>query len=259
MDVESDRRLWSITARGLSECLSALFKRGIQSSSIRELQKNLRENAIYPARDFAHLCSPEPPDVFFTYDSRQNFVEIQEIVWQTFDFAAMELRKRRPDLIGEDLEPLISDGIRLWVDFVFIDQSARDIRQELTVLPQLVNLVKVHYVLGSTPLERAWCCYEIALFNQQCVSKGNNLKSFIAPMRTIYFGWDAVLTTEVEDKLYIEQSISSTFPNGLEGFTEVMNQANAVAVLALTEGAVYYTPDSMNNLWTAVEKWYDRS
>ncbi len=257
--MNTDRRMWSVTAKGLSQCVGELLRAGFGSSSVRELQMKLKEKGVYPARDLAPLCSPEPPDVFFTYDSRQNFVDIQQIAWQAFDFAAEELRKCRPNLRNADLEPLISDGIRLWVDFLFIDQSARDIPEELTALPQLLNNVDVHYVLGSTPLERAWCCYEIALFNSACVlNDGEKLRSFIAPSRTIYHGWEVVATTEVEDKRFIENEIRNTFPNGFEGFTSVMNQANALAVLALTEESVHYTPDSMANLRKSVQDWFDR-
>ena len=108
-------------------------------------------------------------------------------------------------------------------------------------------------------MERAWCCYEIALFNKRCVSDDSaKLRSFVAPSRTIYHGWDAVATTEIEDKSYIEKEITGNFPKGFEGFNEVMNQANAVAILALTERNEFNTPDALDNLGNSVEKWFDR-
>ena len=164
MTENDDRRMWSITARGLSEFVSDLLKRGIRSTSVRALQKIFKDQRIYPARDFAHRCEPAPPDAFFTYHSAANFIDIQEIVWRTFDFAAQQLRARRPDLNEVDLESMIAGGIRFWVDFMFIDQGARDIRRELDVLPLLLKGAQAHFVLGEQPLTRAWCCYEIALF-----------------------------------------------------------------------------------------------
>jgi hypothetical protein len=149
MNKDVDRRQWSITPRGLSEFVGDLARQGITSTSVMTLHRIFKERGIYPARDFADRCKPVPPDAFFTYHSAQNFVDIQEIVWQAFDFAILQLREQRPDLKDVDLEPLIADDITLWVDFIFIDQSARDIRRELDVLPALLNGAKAHFVLGT--------------------------------------------------------------------------------------------------------------
>jgi len=262
MNENVDRRMWSITARGLSEFVGDLLHIGINSTSVRALQKTFKDREIYPARDFAHRCESLPPDAFFTYHSTENFVDIQEIVWQAFDFAAQQLRERRPDLDAMDFEPVIADGIRLWVDFMFIDQGARDIRQELDVLPLLLNGARAHFVLGKQPLTRAWCCYEIALFNQRCATAtadSPSLQSFIAPTKSIYFGWDDTKTTEVEDKAFIEARIRSSFPNGFEGFDHVMNQANATAVLWLTESTPTFTPAALKSLAKAAEIWFTRT
>ena len=259
MNAMEDRRMWSITAKGLYDCLSELFRLGIPSCSVRDLQKILRENKIYPARDFAYLCSEKPPDAFFTYESRLNYVEVQEIVWKTFDFTAKNFIDRNPGLMDESLERLISRGIRLWVDFIFINQSARNINEELEVLPKLLDNVDAHFVLGETPLERAWCCYEIALYNRKYLTEnGVNLRSFVAPSRTIYHGWELVVATEANDKLNIERSINNIFPKGFEDFTMIMNQANAVSAMTYAWGNAFFTPDSLDSLNEAMKKWYER-
>jgi hypothetical protein len=242
-------------------CFLALC-RVVDSISVRALQKTLKDRGIYPARDFAHRCEPIPPDSFFTYHSAENFVDIQEIVWRAFDFAAQQFRARHPDLDEVDFEPMIADGIRLWVDFVFIDQGARDIRRELDVLPLLLNGAQAHFVLGEQPLSRAWCCYEIALFNQRCATataQGLPLRSFIAPTTSLYFGWESTETTEAEDKAFIEDHIRSRFPNGFEGFDQVMHQANATAVLSKTESAPSYPPAALDSLAKAAELWFTRA
>lgn len=262
MNDKIDRRIWSITARGLSEFIGDLFELGIYSNSARFLQMALKDQGIYPARDFAHRCQPVLPDVFLTYHSTQNFVDIQEIVWQAFGFAAQQVRARRPDLDAVDFESTIADGINLWVDFIFIDQGARDIRSELDVLPLLLKEAKAHFVLGDQPLTRAWCCYEIALFNQHCATATKEdlpLQSFIAPTTSIYWGWDHTETTEKADKAFIGDHIRSSFPNGFEGFEHVMQQANATAVLSLTESAPYYTPAALDSLGNAAEIWFTRA
>jgi hypothetical protein len=260
MNEAVDRRMWSTTARGLSEFVADLQRLGIGSSSVRALQKTFKERGIYPARDFAHRCKAAPPDAFLTYHSAQNFVEIQEIVWKAFDFAADQLRARHPDLRAVDLESMIADGIRLWVDFLFIDQGARDLRKELDALPLLLEGASAHFVVGGLPLTRAWCCYEIALYNQCCATAGEQLlRSLIAPSKHIYFGWQDVETSDPADKLFIGDHIVTRFPNGFEGFNSVMQQANATAVLPLTAGSIWYTPAALDALGEAAELWYART
>jgi hypothetical protein len=268
MSQETDKRMWSTTPKRLSEFVGALLRGGIPSTSVRNLQKGFRENRIYPARDFPQFCVSARPDAFFSYHSAQNFVDLQEIVWKAFDFAAQQLMYKRPDLTQSDLEPMISDEVRLWVDFMFIDQSARDLREELDVLPRLLQGASAHFVLGNEPLTRAWCCYEIALFNQRLAEadvppfpgmQGQRLLSYIAPSRNLYFGWEGTETSEIDDKTFIAERISAAFPGGFDGFNNIMSQANSIAVLPLTEGTLWTTPAADDNLRKAAEAWYTRS
>lgn len=255
MDQNPDRRRWSTTPKRLSAFVGALLNAGIPSTSVRALQLGFREHNFYPARDLPQFCVPEPPDVFFTYHSAQNYVDIQEIVWNAVGFAANLLRQARPDLDEDALEPMISDCVRLWVDFMFIDQAARDIRKELEILPELLHTARAHFVLGHTPLTRAWCCYEIALFNEG----SEHLKGYIAPSPNFYLGWERTDVTEPEDKAFIQEAIESSFPGGFAGFDHVMAQANSVAVLPLTEGTVWSTPAADANLVEAAEAWFARA
>jgi hypothetical protein len=268
MSQETDKRMWSTTPKRLSEFVGALLRAGIPSTSVRNLQRGFQEHGVYPARDFPQFCVPARPDAFFSYHSAQNFVDVQQIVWQAFHFAAEQLRHSRPDLAQTDLDPTISDGVRLWVDFMFIDQSARDLREELDVLPQLLQGAGAHFVLGSKPLMRAWCCYEIALFNQGLAEAdaptfpgmpGQRLRSYIAPSRNFYVGWEGTETSEIDDKTFIAERISAAFPGGFDGFNHIMAQANSVAVLPLTEGTTWSTPAADDNLRKAAESWYMRS
>jgi hypothetical protein len=272
MDPQTERRMWSTTPKRLSAFVDALFKMGILSTSVRNLQKVFKERGIYPARDFPQFCTAEAPDAFFSYHSAENFVNVQEIVWQTFDYAARQLQRKRPGLTPEALEPMIADGIRLWVDFMFIDQSARDLREELTILPRLLQGVSTHFVLGSQTLMRAWCCYEIALFNQSFAAadtpqlsgpellEGPGIRSFFAPTRAFYLGWEKAETSDPEDKAFIEERISTAFPSGFDGFDRIMAQANTIATLQFAEvGTVRTTPAANENLDKAVENWYKRS
>lgn len=263
-----DRRLWSTTPRRLSAFVGALLETGIPSAPVRTLHRAFREHKFYPARDLPQFCVPEPPDVFFSYHSSQNFVDIQEIVWRAGDYAARLLARGRPDLTAADLEPLIADGVRLWVDFMFIDQAARDLRTELEALPVLLRGAGAHFVLGTQPLTRAWCCYEIALYNRHLTRADESdfpagvrapvLRSYVAPSRSFYTGWDRAETTEADDKTFIAERIRSSFPGGFDGFDAVMAQANTLAVLPLTEGTTWATPAADENLLRAAETWYRR-
>jgi hypothetical protein len=255
----ADLRLGSVTPRGLSAFVGEMARRGVPSTSARYLQQVLQANDVYPARDFAEHCHPLPPDIFITYHSSQNYIDVQELVWQTGDFAAKLLIERRPDLAVENLEPFIAGGIRFWVDFLFIDQTSRNIRGELDALPVLLHHAKAHMVFGDEPLSRAWCCYELAEFNRRAATDADQpLLSFIAPSRNIYFGWDATQTSDADDKAFIEDSIRSGFPGGFAGFESVMQQANLTAAVSLAEGRGLYPPAALESLAAAAESWYER-
>ena len=258
-----------MTPRRLIALVEVLLRRGMpRNTTVRELQLTFREQGIYPAGDDPEYFVPGPPDAFFTYHSAQSVIDIEGIVIQACQYAVRMLTRRRPELADQDMTALIYDGIRIWVDFLFIDQSARDIREELTVLPRLLESARAHFVLGTKPLMRAWCCYEIALFNQHLlradVSRfpglpGAQLRSFIAPTRSFHLGWERTETTEPDDKSFIGERIETTFPGGFEGFNQIMSQANSVAVLSLAEGGTWSTPAADENLFQAAEAWYARS
>lgn len=263
---DGDRRGWSTTPRRLSEFVGALLEVGIPSTSVRDLQRGFQANGFYPARDLPQFCLPEPPDVFFSYHSAQNFVDVQEIVWKAIGYAAGLLAQSRPDVAREDLHAMVAD-VRLWVDFMFIDQAARDIREELTILPELLRGARAHFVLGDMPLTRAWCCYELALFNEHLVAgdtpglagmPGAELRSYIAPSPRVYLGWDRTNTTEEADKAFIGEQIANDFPDGFQGFDHVMAQASSVALLPLTEGTTWTTPAADAHLLRAAEGWHSR-
>jgi hypothetical protein len=267
MSQSTDRRMWSTTPKRFSAFVESLIQPFPAGASARTVQRAFKEHGIYPARDGPEFCVPAAPDVFFSYHSAQNFLEIEEIVLKTIRHASEELVRHRPDLPLEEVLQTFWDGVRLWVDFMFIDQSARDLREELEVLPQLLRNATAHFVLGTEPLMRSWCCYEISLYNQELAKtdpqfaaglEGPRLRSFIAPSQSFYIGWENTETSEVEDKVFIAERISSTFPGAFEGFNYVMAQANSVAVLPLTEGTTWSTPAADDSLIRAAEAWYAR-
>jgi len=263
----ADRRMWSTTPRRLSAFVGSLRQAFPDTMTVRNLQRAFQESDVYPARDGPEFCVPAAPDVFFSYHSAQNFIELQEIVLHAIRHASRELVRYRPDLAIEDVQLLFWDNVRLWVDFMFINQSARDLREELDVLPNLLRNATAHFVVGTQPLMRAWCCYEIALYNQEMAEadpqfegglQGPQLRSFIAPTRSFYLGWERTETSEVDDKAFIAERISANFPGAFKGFNYIMAQASSVAVLPLSEGTTWTTPAADDTLMRAAEAWYTR-
>ena len=266
MRTEGDPRMGSITARNLFGLLQELRMRGIRASTIKELHHALAEAGVYPARDFGHLCDSRPPDGFFTCQSSQELQNVVLNAGRAMRFAAVEVLPRLEGVSVDDLYAAFLDSVRLWFDFVFIDQTARNLRQELAALPELLEGVDAHFVIGERPLERVWCCYEIALSNRHLahdirstpVNPASTLRSFVNPTLVVYHGWDLAEVTEPDDKAFIEERIRETFPDGLEGFHRVMHEANAQAVLSTTEAGASYPPAALESLVKAGERWWSR-
>src|SRR5450432_393592 len=114
--MEEDMRLWSTNLRGLIDFHEWLLKNGVPSTSARYVQQVLKHNSVYPARDFPKLFTSDPPDAFFTYHSSHNFVDIENLILETCNFAARNLLTLRPEAASQNLEGFVSDGIRLWID-----------------------------------------------------------------------------------------------------------------------------------------------
>lgn len=254
-----DRRHWSTTARGLSAIVGELQRRGMPATSVRVVQQIMGRQGIYPARDFAEHVTAEPPDVFFTYHSAHHLLEIPGAVWRALDVAADQLRRRLPELQWADFEDFVGDEIRLWIDFVFIDQSARDLRAELDVLPRLLDKAAAHFVMGYRPLTRAWCAYEIALFNRRAADGDPSpLRSLVDRTLSPYRGWEHTETSEPGDKRFMEERIHGAFPGAFDGFNRVMQRVNDSVALQTVEGESSYEPSALEALGVAAEAWHRR-
>jgi len=137
---EPDRRLWCTTPRSLSLIVGELLDRGHRSADVHSLAQGLREAQSYPARDFAQHCLPRRPDLFVTYNWDENFVDLQEAIHSGMRGIASMIHANRPELERERIDRLCLDGIGIWIDFLFIDQNARDVLAEVnTVVPQAID------------------------------------------------------------------------------------------------------------------------
>lgn len=274
----TDSRLWCCSARDLLLILADLARDGVPGSDVHALAERLRAARIYPARDYRHRCQPRMPDVFITYDWRFPFVALQETIHRTLLMMGRRIHEHRADLDPRDVHSLVLDQIGLWVDFVFIDQSARDITAEIReILPKAIAAADVHLVVSDTALSRAWCCYELAVFNARPVPESafpggkwhipaealgsmlaRPLRSVIAQRQTLaYGGFDATATTVATDKAEIERYLRDEFPEGLDGVDRLLLQVGVLSDTSVTPGFVLY-PAAEDAILSAADKWLAR-
>ena len=167
-----DRRLWCLSARDLLLLVADLARDGMPASDVHRLAGRFRVNGLYPARDYHHRCQPRLPDVFITYDWNLDFVALQDTIHRTLLHIGERIHQDRGDIDSQRLHTLVLDEIGLWIDFVFIDQSVRNVGDEVRrILPQVIDIVDVHLVISPTALTRSWCCYELAVFNRRPVPR----------------------------------------------------------------------------------------
>lgn len=196
--------------------------------STHQLRPVLLERGIYPARDFPDLIARRLPDVFVTYDWRENILAVRSTVGLAIQHCLAFQTNRFPHA---DLESVCDDGVTFWLDWIFLDQSSRDVDRELDqILPPLFNDGTVHVVASTTALSRAWCCYELAQFNRHAAEiPGANVTSLVPGDLQKYPLWAGVASTDPADKVRVEKRIVELFPDGLHALQHLMVQAGLTA------------------------------
>jgi hypothetical protein len=263
-----DRRLSCCSIRDFLLVVEDLKRAGIPSSDVHTLARRLREKRIYPARDYRHRCQPRPPDIFITYDWRQDFVGLYDMIEGALVYMGQAVHRARPDLDSTRIRHLVFDEIGLWIDFVFIDQSARDVGAEVReIIPRVIDSSDLHFVLSDTALLRSWCCYELALFNRRPVAPSwqheigghlaRPLLSFVTQEQAHGFGgFGQTATTVLEDKEVIEKYLREEFPEGLAGVDLLLLQAGFLDKRVTPGFAV--PPAAEERMLSAVDKWLAR-
>jgi hypothetical protein len=228
---EPDRRLWSITGRQLSGLVGELVQRGFASSDVYALGAGLARSGLYPARDCEYRCRPRLPQVFITYTWSENYVDLQVAVRSTLTFLEGLISEARPELDGSVVEQLVNEKLGFWIDFIFIDQSARRLVEEVReIIPRVIATADAHFVLSEKAILRSWCCYEIALFNQRQRPGEVRLRSFVG--RSTNLNYQTFAQTEAsqpEDKRTIERAIAELLPGGMSAFDALMMQASLLS------------------------------
>jgi hypothetical protein len=216
-----------------------------------QLRQILLERGIYPARDFPELIARRLPDVFVTYDWRENVLAVRATAGLAMQNCLRFQTNRFPNA---DLDAVLYDGVTFWLDWIFLDQASRDVDRELDeILPALFNDGTVHVVASTTALSRAWCCYELAQFNRHAAqTPGANLTSLIPADLQKYPLWAAVASTDPADKLRVEKRIVELFPGGLHALEHLMVQAGLTADM----GA--YPSATLERISVAADRWIER-
>ena len=249
--------------RGLSEMIGDFLQIGISASDVHTLARRCRELDIYPARDFESRCKRRPPDIFITYDWRYDFVDLQESAYNGLLYIGDELARHQPSIDPINFEFLLFDELTFWIDFVFINQSARDVRAELDVMPDLIDSSKLHFALSHTALTRAWCCYELALFNKRFLEPKPEtrpppaplLGSLLAPMPLGYRGWADAESSVAQDKVFLEEQLNDLYPRGTLGVDALMIQASLVGEHIYTYANSVQTGLAVEQALTVGDGW----
>ena len=152
----------------------------------------------------------------------------------------------------DDPEPIVSNEIRIWIDWIFINQNERDLQSELDVLPHIIDVCDAHYVLSSSALSRAWCCWEIGRFNQRF---GDDAvpRSLMAPQPP-FEGWQSTEAFDENDKRALEERIHRDVAGGMDTFEMMMLIVGEVSNM---EG-LGQTGPAVENLETAARRWVQR-
>ena len=219
--------------------------------STHDLRPLLLERGIYPARDFPELITRRLPDLFVTYDWRENILAVGKTIWLALDYCA---NNRGSKYANADTDLLMQDGVTFWLDWVFLDQSSRNVDRELDeILPALFNDGSLHLVASATALSRAWCCYELAQFNRHAAEyPGASLSSLIPEDLQEFPLWGGVVSTDPDDKLKVEKRVIDLFPRGLPGLEHLMVQAGLIAETRAMSSA------TLEKIRTCFGRWLDR-
>jgi hypothetical protein len=212
----------------------------------------LLAKGIYPARDFPNLVVKRLPDLFVTYDWRDSILAVRDTVTLAIQHCLSAQARKFPNV---DLDLVLRHDVTFWIDWIFLDQSSRDVDRELDeILPGLFNDGCVHLVASKTALSRAWCCYELAQFNRHAaLTQGADLNSLIPGDLQSFPLWAGVASTDPSDKLKVEKRIIELFPGGLHALEHLMVQAGLAAEIRGQGSA------AVERIKTASERWITRT
>lgn len=256
---DQDLRLWSCNGQQLSLIMGDLLERLFISSDVHNLGKRLKGTNTYIARDLHYRCLQQPPQIFITYTWTDNFVDLQVAIRSVLEYIRGLILLARPELDFEFVDSLVHTKLGIWVDFIFIDQSSRDLVNEIhEVLPKIIEGVDLHFVLSDSAMLRSWCCYEVALFNKRPSTEElgqRTLRSFIARSESLnYQSFSQTSTTNPEDKVQIDRYIQNSYPDGMPGFEFILKQASMLSDSFIFKGFAQ-SDAAIRMIDLSIDKW----
>jgi hypothetical protein len=110
--------------------------------------------------------------------------------------------------------------------------------------------------LSPTALRRAWCCYELGLFNKRFFNNQHGLYSFLTPGLLNYVRWQDAETTNPTDKIELDKAIKECFSG--ESFNFMMMQASVQGDLYFENHRTIQSQLAIDQALKSAEKWINR-
>jgi hypothetical protein len=124
------------------------------------LREYLLAGKNHPARDYPHLFSREFPHAALSYEWKLGMLDVSNVLRNPLVLNHPELLSNKDVRRGKDGKA----NPRVWVDILFIDQVAKNIRVDLGIAQEYYILCILHIVAGSESfLTRGWCLWELGL------------------------------------------------------------------------------------------------
>ena len=130
-------------------------------------------------------------------------------------------------------------------------------------MPDLIDSSKLHFALSHTALTRAWCCYELALYNKRFLEPRPEtgpppvplLRSLLAPMPLGYQGWADAEASVAQDKIFLEEQLNDLYPGGTLGVDALMMQASLVGERIYEDANPIQTGLAVEEAMTVSDGW----
>jgi hypothetical protein len=209
------------------------------------LRAYFQREKFHPKERYSHLYSSLPPKLVLTYEWDMSFSDLRGYLNRSNIHKHNSIRKEisfgGAELAFDYLKymccfiwcfPSMSsppeqiDLCPMWIDILFNDQNAIDIKAELKQADLIYLYAKYHLVIASTSvLVRAWCLFEIMTrlkSERKKVSFLHNWSKGATRFEHVANVYDEMQASYEEDKHLIQSEILSKF-GGKEQFQAAIN------------------------------------
>jgi len=213
--------------------ISFFQEKTITSHIVREYILNEKKSLKHHP-NVSGLFSNDAPEIILTYEWSKDLVHVCDCLRSEKLVSAFRATFGDSAAIALSF-PLDFEKKRIWIDILFVDQLARDIKSELKLAEDLYSSVKYHVaLLSDVLLTRCWCLFEIAVRARSVKNNGvlstvyvSDLSSHKIEMKTAqsmeYDFFNSMQATEDDDKKHVKASIIEVFKSE-EEFNKYLNQ-----------------------------------